>query len=199
MKEIVIILSMLFTAFAVSGQEVKKDSLVSISKSEFYKGKPFSKKRFIDVKNQQWKNDTFFISNCSQGFIDDTTDGVFEQYDYVGDLDKASQYKVVKRTEFNGETYYIVNTKLACKSVQLLGEPQIFEHLIVNYNESQTTDRRPIIEIWKIQNGDIQKIDSINFRHFEDYMEVKEFRLSNNYKIMFENDNGKCWQLNDSY
>ncbi len=197
MKGAFFVLYVFFTAVAVRGQVVIRDSLIAISKSEFERGTLLSKKRFFDGECQKGANGKLVISNCRQVFIDDTTDEGFVKYDYVGDLDKTQRYKVVRETEYNGETYQIVDTKFNCESVRLLGEPQMFDNLIVNSNESVTTDRPPIVEVWKIEHDGIRKIASINLRRFfEGYLDVIEFRVSSRNKVLFKNFDGKYWRIN---
>ena len=185
------------TSVGLKAQITKRDSLIAISKLEFEIGMPLKNKRYYDKTVQKKANGKLVIPNCSKVFIDDTTDDNFVEYEYVGDLDMELKYKVVKETWYNGETYHILSTKLNYQSVHLLGEPKLFGKLIVNCNTSETTDKQPIIEVWRIENQNIKKIITINLWKFSnDWIDVELLRISEDRKIIFKDFNGKYWKLN---
>ena len=156
-------------------------------------------KRYYDKKVTK-KNGKLIIARKCKTFIDDTTDLGFTEYKYIGDLDSLLRFKVIQELGYNGAYYCIVDTKLNCQTVDLIGEPQIFGRLIVNSNESETEDRRPLIEIWRIEEKEIKKITTLNLynlRPWSEPVDVEIFKIANDGKIMFKDFyKNKYWKIN---
>ncbi len=182
--------------FSCSCFAAGKDSLVSISRAEYIKGTPF-KTNYPSDKNVIKKDRTLSVSPSCPAFKDDTTNVNLYEYSYVGDLDDQFRYKIVKRESYNGEEYYIIDTR-KCSTYHLLGKPQLSGTIIVNANESETTDKKRLIEIWTINKKGIKKLATIDLRikpYASEPIDPFELRISGDRRLMFKDTNGHLWKL----
>ena len=165
------------------------DSLVKITKNEFDRANktiPFVK----DVKIKKSKGKIIF-ANCKT-FKDINSDNNFVEYSYQGDIDGKHQYKILKKTTYNGEEYIIVNRK-KCKLFFLLGKPYMNGSIIANFDESATTDRKKILQVWKIGTNEIKKVKIINLPATD--LQFTDIRFSLTNKILLKDNNGGYWKV----
>ena len=62
------------------------------------------------------------------------------EYSYVGDLPINYKLHVVKKQLLSGEQYVLIDRRLSYKTYLLNGRPYLVKMLLVNFNESETTD-----------------------------------------------------------
>jgi hypothetical protein len=168
------------------------DSLITTSKAEFDKGKKeisFFKDLVSKKQNGQLK-----IASC-KSFVDNKADNDFYEYTCVGSLDKQQHLIIVKKTLYNGEEYLIVNTSKNCAVTKLLGKPHVFDSLAVNFNESETTDKRKIIEIWHTTQNGLVKKELIKYNRSIDFVDI---RILGDKKFVLKDHTGKYWKIDVS-
>lgn len=163
------------------------DSLVSATKQEYEAGS----KEFSLVKDGkvEKKNNTLRIGSC-KALVDNEANDNFYEFDYCGDVDSNLTLKVIRKTLYNGEEFIILNTK-SCEVYNLLGKPHLFESLIINFNESETTDRKKIIQVWKIESGKLYHIKSIPFK---ENLVFTDIRVDGGNGIFLKDDKERFWK-----
>ncbi len=175
----------------------ERDSVVAISKDEFDKGLSLTTKRSID--KSVWKvNGRLSVAKNCEVFIDDSTDRDYHEYNYEGDLDKSHRYKVVRELFYNGNEYFILDTRNNCKLYHLLGKPGLSGDLIINLNESETTDAKLLIEIWKVGVTGISKVRTIDLQNYKGPSKniyAIELKISDKRKILIRDSKDKYWRV----
>lgn len=165
-----------------------KDSLVAITQQQFQAGMPAGK-FYKDTTVKKVKH-TIRIGTCRM-FKDDLSDTGFCKYDYAGDLDTGLVFKVIKQTLYNGEVYVVINRD-SCKRYNLSGKPYVFKNMLINFNESETTDRRKYMELWTIINATLQKSGTVSLSENAWFTEV---RTNEKGEILMKDTDNKYWKL----
>jgi hypothetical protein len=168
----------------------KENDLIAINAGEFYAGKNES---ILKSDNRVYKSKgTLYLPNC-KALEDNNSDENFSQLSYLGDFDKKHSIKVLKKTLYNGNEYIIIDTKNNCKQIMLLGRPHVFDSFIINFNDSETTDSKKIIEIWAV--SEFQIIKKRDFILQADMFFV-EVRINHQSKALLLKDNrGRFWKI----
>ncbi|MBN9299699.1 MAG: hypothetical protein J0I41_22040 [Filimonas sp.] len=183
-----IVISILFCFSSIVVRARSSDSLVLSNVNYFDKAeveKEMPKDAHVKKENTKLR-----VSKC-MSFHDKNTDEENSIYTYLGDLDSLQNYKVVKETLYNGEEYLVVDVLNKCKVTSLLGKPHLFGSFIINLNESETTDKKKIIEIWKLSNNGLKKHKDI---YYKKMLNVLEIRFLDN-KFIMKDTSGRYWQI----
>ena len=183
-------------AFSLKSFAGYKDSVTAISKAEFDKGKAFRHNLYFDTAVHK-KGSRLFIPYC-RVLRDDFADERYDSLSYEGDIDKAHRYKVVRRTGYNGYVCLLTDTKKMCHADTLLGDPEVCGNFIVNKNESETTDKKILLEVWRINKDGIKKLRTIGFSRYpdsKDEIDPDVIKMSADGTILVKDMNGKYWRV----
>ncbi len=161
------------------------DTLISISKTEFEKGSIEGKLK--KDSNIIKKKGVLKIGYCKT-FIDNSDDENFCEFDYIGNINNS--FRVVKKTLYNGEEYIILTKNNPCKTYTFKGYPHICDSIIINFDESVTTDRKKIIEVWRITSIGISKIKNIPLSK---NIQTNNIRFLNNF-VLIKDNKGRYWK-----
>ncbi|UOQ66886.1 hypothetical protein [Hymenobacter volaticus] len=81
---------------------------------------------------------------------DSREDADYCEYEYLGDLAANHKLKVVRRQLYNGNEYVVIDARSGCKNYTFKGRPYSRNALLVNFDETKTTDRISSLEVWWI-------------------------------------------------
>lgn len=187
MKKVIIITIMQILSNYIYAE--KKDSLIRTTKHEFEKGNRETA-LFKDLSIKKQKN-ILRIPNCKV-FRDSKADDDFYEFNYIGDIQKKSPLKVISKTLYNGTEFLIVDNKNGCKLYTLLGKPHVSGSTIINFNESETTDRKKVIEVWKLMHNKFFKLKDIAF--FSN-LQFTDVRFIPNKCVVIKDIKGQYWKF----
>lgn len=165
------------------------DSLSKTSKEVFDKAKPEYVYRKDD--NVKKKNATLKVSNCLT-LKDNNSDKNFYEFNYIGDIDTARRFRIVRKTLYNGEEYRIIDVLNKCRVYDLLGLPHTFGKVIINFNESETTDKKKVIEIWQLNSQGIVKLKNVFYKKKLSFSEVRSLDES---AFIIKDIDGMYWKI----
>ncbi len=187
MKIVTIVTAILWNClFGVS----EVDRLITIDKSEFDLGKiELSLKKDAKVYKI---NGVLYLPNC-KALRDNKSDEDYYELSYFGDLNGTFSKKILKKTFYNGDEYIIVDTINKCKETTLMGKPHVFDSYIINFNESETTDAKKVIEIWKLSKFQIVKKRDFKLYQAMSFVDVRINKEKNAF--LLKDNEGRFWKL----
>jgi hypothetical protein len=168
----------------------QNDSLIPANKVEFESG--FSNLVFLKDPKVRKSSGVTYLPKC-KNLKDNNSEEDFYEFTYIGDFDNKHLMKVVQKAFYNGYEYLIINTKNQCKITTLLGKPYVFGSYIINFNESETTDAKKVIEIWRLSERQILKVRDFQFSQSITFVDV---RISKTKKeFLLKDTDGKFWKF----
>ena len=193
-----LLLAVLIVVCACCSVHAQPDiAVTAISKDLFDKAAPLRMAYYPDRVVVKVNGRLMLPALC--GVIkEDTSGDNYYSLDCVGDIDTAGRILVVKEETYNGVSYWLYDTRKDCKTYHLLGAPQVYGNIIANINESETTDRRAMVELWRVSEGGIEKLLTRRFfpaRREADCIDPVELRILHGNVLAFKDSHGKYWQL----
>ena len=166
------------------------DNLIPINITEFDLGKiELSLTKDSDVKKS---NGVLYLPNCNALLENKRDEDYYELY-YIGDLNGKYPKKVIKKMLYNGYEYLIIDTRHKCRETILMGKPHFFDSYIINFNESETTDSKKVIEIWKLVEGQIVKKKDFKLNQVIIFVDVRINKEKN--ALLLKDNTGKFWKI----
>ena len=144
------------------------------------------------IKKQSGKLIIPISSKPSKVFKDDSSDENFHEFEYIGDI-KGSKLCLVKRTEYNGEEFYLINRSTGSVDT-LIGQP-VFAQNMKDFAciNNPGTDEKQQIQICEIKNGAAKTRVYLNGKA-DTFLEG--IACLNRNSILTKDNKGKYWKLN---
>jgi hypothetical protein len=74
-----------------------------------------------------------------------------------------------------------------------LVNPHVFPSYIINFNESETTDSKKVIEVWKLSENQVVKKTDVKLYQAMSFVEVRINKESNAF--LLKDNKGKFWKM----
>ncbi|QKG53279.1 hypothetical protein [Hymenobacter sp. BRD67] len=115
------------------------------------------------------------------------------EYTYIGDLPVNRKIQVVEKQLLNGRQYVVVDRRLGCKTYLLNGRPYLLKTLLINFNESQTTDLQGTIDFWQIKDNALIHVKKIKLVGNQSAAAVRFSPGGAN--LLFKDFQGQFWSV----
>ena len=170
--------------------QLQNDNLIPTNKVEFESGS--SNLIFVKDPKVRKSSGVLYLPKC-KNLKDNISEEDFYEFTYIGDFDNKHLLKVIQKTFYNGYEYLIIDIKNQCKITTLLGKPYVFGSYIINFNESETTDAKKVIQVWRLSERQVLKERDFQFSQSITFVEV---RISKTKKeFLLKDTDGKFWKI----
>jgi len=188
-------LTLLFLALRVTGLAIGPEqpiAITEISKVAFAKG-ILPIKFHKDAAIKKVNGEVLLHAKCAR-LKDVVKNGdYYEEYKYIGDWPENHRLHVVDKVELNGHHCVIVDCRKGCKSYLLNGTPYLSKGMLINFNESETTDLQGGIYIWKITPNELKQSGYIRLPGNQQAREVR-FSADGSH-LLFQDMTNRFWSV----
>lgn len=185
MKRFISLVICLFSFAAALRAQPK--TLLPATKIEFEKGK----KAIVLTRSKQIvkKKGVLVIPNC-KSFRDDNSDENYKEFEYLGGF--SGNWEVVRELTSNGTSSIIINSASKCSQIPVPGGVWVFDSVIVNFNESETTDVLCFVEFRSFEHVSIGSPRRVNLPSGCGIVEV---RMSDKGELLWMDGSKKYWKM----
>ena len=130
------------------GQQLQHHTLTKSTRASWQQG-IVSDKLLRDATIKKQNGVIRFAKGCTL-LKDSHKSTDYYEHEYVGDFAANRNLKVVRRELYNGNEYVVIDARNVCKSYTFNGQPYGRNTLLVNFDETESTDRSSTLDVWRI-------------------------------------------------